>query len=63
MILSKEKVLVAMSNKVMTITQLHHASGVGKNTISRILNNHTKTRPTTAGKLAKALGVKVEDLI
>ena len=63
MILSKDKVLVAMSNKVMSITQLHHVSGVGKNTISRILNNRTKPRPTTAGKLAKALGVKVEDLI
>lgn len=63
MVLDKKKLLIAMSDSMMNIELLRQASGVSRNTISRVLNSDIKIRPQTAGKLAKALGVKVEDLL
>ena len=63
MVLNKKKLLIAMSNSMMNIELLREASGVSRNTISRVLNSDIKIRPQTTGKLAKALGVKVEDLL
>lgn len=50
-------------NNGLTYTQLSKNSGVSRASINRIVNNDFKARPSTVGKLAKALGCKVEDLL
>jgi DNA-binding Xre family transcriptional regulator len=47
----------------MSTTELKEKSGVGGNTISKIMNNETVVRPAILGKLAKALNITVEELL
>lgn len=60
--LNRKKVDIALSNKQMTITELARIYGCGRVRMSNILNNDTVT-PICAGRLAKALDVKVEQII
>lgn len=54
----------AMANNLFDIAVLAERSKVSRNSISRIKNGRTtEVRPSTVGKLAKALGCKVEDLL
>ena len=53
-----------MANNLLDIGILAEKSKVSRNSISRIKNGKvTEIRPSTVGKLAKALGCKVEDLL
>lgn len=53
-----------MADNLFDIGILTEKSKVSRNTISRIKNGKTtEVRPSTIGKLAKALGCKVEDLL
>lgn len=53
-----------MADNLFDIGMLAEKSKVSRNTISRIKNGKTtEVRPSTIGKLAKALGHKVEDLL
>lgn len=63
MIIDTEKVNLLLANKCMSINELANTSGVDKVTISRIRNGSQKPRPKTLGKIARALGTNVENLI
>ena len=57
------KFLVALAKSGMTTLALGIQSGVGRNTISKIMNGKTNVRPQVVRKLAKALNIPVEDLV
>jgi plasmid maintenance system antidote protein VapI len=61
--ISSDKFLLALARSGMTTTELKVKSGVGRNTISKIINNETAVRPVIVGKLAKALNVQVEQIL
>jgi DNA-binding Xre family transcriptional regulator len=58
-----DKFLLAFAKSGMTTMELKIKSGVGRNTISKVMNSETAIRPTTVGKLAKALNVDVEEIV
>lgn len=59
----KKKLCIAQARACMTTNDLI-ASGIPRGTIMGILNCQTKeVRPATAGKIAKALGVDVTEII
>lgn len=60
---SSDKFLIALAKSEMTTTELTAKSGVGRNTLSKIMNNQTRVRPQIVGRLAKALNVSVEELV
>src|SRR5215212_10798926 len=57
-----ERLAELREQKALTLRDLEEASGVGADAISKIENGHRKPRPSTLRKLARALGVGVEDL-
>jgi DNA-binding Xre family transcriptional regulator len=60
---NREKLDLAMAKNCFSAEQLSTLTGVSTVTIARIKNGCQKGRPKTIGKLAKALNVKVEELI
>lgn len=60
--ISNEKLELAMANECITRNELAKKSGVAEITLTKIKAN-PNIKPVTAGKIAKALNVKVEDLI
>lgn len=52
-----------MANACMSINDLAEKSDVSRNSIGKFISGRTEPRPATVGKIAKALGCKVEDLI
>lgn len=60
---NKEKLDLAMATNCLSFEKLSKITGVSPVTIARIKNGSQKPRPSTVGKIAKALGMKVEDLI
>ena len=59
---SKEKIDIARANRCMTITELAEAYGVSRTRLTMILNQREVT-VVCAGRLAKALGVDVTEII
>ena len=60
--LDQKKVAVALANAEMNLSDLAKAMGVTRAATSHYLKSEV-IRPATAGKIARALGVRVEDLI
>lgn len=58
-----KKLIISIANKGLSATELAELSGVSRVTLARLKAGTQQARPQTLGKLAKALGVKVEDLI
>src|SRR5215212_6523353 len=56
-----ERLAELREQKALTLHDLEELSGVGADGISKIENGHRKPRPATLRKLARALGVEVED--
>ena len=56
-----ERLAELREQKALTLRDLEEISGVGADAISKIENGHRKPRPSTLRKLARALGVEVED--
>ena len=46
----------------LSLTELAQKSNVSSTAITRMMNNATNTRPSTIGKIAKALNVNVKVL-
>lgn len=64
MLVNKNRILIIIANKGWKIQDLVEASGVSHHTISKILNSSEKIcSPLTVGKIARALGVPVEEII
>lgn len=59
---SKDKIDIARTNRCMTITELAKAYGVSRARLNMILNQREVT-VVCAGRLAKALGVDVTEII
>ncbi len=51
-----------MAERQMTQTELARLVGVGQSAVSMLLSRKCQPQPRTLGKIAEALGVKVEDL-
>jgi len=57
-----EMLIMLMEERGMTPTELAHKSGVGKTTISELINGRTKEPTFSKAKaLADGLGVTLED--
>ena len=59
---SKDKIDIARANRCMTVTALAEAYGVSRVRMNMILNQREVT-PLCVGRLAKALGVDVTEII
>jgi len=60
--IDKRALTVAMAKLGFDFVRLSKESGISRTTLSYIYNGKL-CKPATAGKLAKALGVPVEELI
>jgi DNA-binding Xre family transcriptional regulator len=54
---------ILMANRIITINELAEKTKISRVHIGRFLSGKNTTKPATVGKIAKALNVKVEDLI
>lgn len=61
--INSQKLIIAIANAGYTATELSKVSGVSQVTLARFKAGTQKARPQTLGKIARALNVKVEDLI
>ncbi len=61
--ISNEKLELAMANACMSYKQLSKTTEMTQESLSKIRTGKQNPRPTTIGKIAKALNVKVEDLV
>lgn len=46
----------------LSLTELAKKSQISNATVNRLMNNCTNTRPSTIGKIARALGVPPQEL-
>lgn len=60
--ISRDKIDLVMSRRQFTVTQLSKSYGVSRARMNVILNS-VKVSPATAGRLAKALGVDVTEIL
>ena len=60
--LSREKIMIILAERSMTVKMLAEQMGIRPNNLSALLNRNT-CQTTTAGKLATALKVPVESII
>ena len=58
-----QKLLLERAKSGITAKELSILANVAPNTISRIENGRSKPKPSTIGKIAKALNIKLEELI
>lgn len=61
--LDKNKLDLAMANACLNSYELCDKGGIGRPTFAQIKNGKGNPKPATVGKLARALNVKVEDII
>jgi len=61
--LNRNKLLLAMANACITIGELAEKSGVSRTALTKFTAGKSNPKPATIGKIAKALGIKVQDLI
>jgi len=58
-----KKLNLYQAEKCLTNKELKEESGVGLLTITMIKNGKRNANPKTVGKIAKALGINVSDLL
>lgn len=58
-----EKLKIAMARNCFSVDGLVEKSGLGRTTVSKIINGKQKPSTKTLGLLAKALNVDVTELI
>ena len=63
MLISKIKLETLLAKECMTYSDLSNKSRVSRITIQKVVNNKVEPRPATIGKIAKALGVTIQELI
>lgn len=59
---NKRKLEIAMAKSCISAKELQEKAGVGVNTAKAMLSGKS-VKPCTFGKICKALGVEVEELI
>ncbi|MCC5910160.1 MAG: helix-turn-helix transcriptional regulator [Clostridiaceae bacterium] len=60
---SGDKLLLAMANGCMTVGDLAKQAEISRVGLTSYISGKRNPKPATIGKIAKALNVKVEDLI
>ena len=60
--ISPAKIAICQARKIMTTKTVCRLSGISESNMSTILKNRRVT-PATAGKIAKALGVDVTEIL
>ena len=58
----RKKMMLCMANSCMNLSDLAEVSGLPYPTVKNVLYGRS-VRTATIGKVAKALGVKVEDIV
>ena len=61
--INKEKMQLAMANACMNTTQLSKKADISRFSLNAYVNKTRNPKPATVGRIAKALNVKVEDLV
>lgn len=61
--IDNQKLDLLMANECLTSEQLSKVTGVSQVSLARFRKGTQQPRPATIGKIAKALGVRVEELI
>lgn len=62
--INRERFLIVLANSMLGDVDLSKNANVSRNIISELkTGKKTTVRPQTLGKLARALGVRAEDLI
>ena len=61
--LDLNKVFLAQARACLSVNNLVDKTGLGRTTVSKILNGKAKVTPKTIGLIAKALNVDVTDII
>ena len=61
--ISNEKLELAMANACMNYKELSEATEMTQESLSKIRTGRQNPGPATVGRIAKALNVKVEDLV
>lgn len=57
------KIRIAQANECLSVNELVEKSGLGRTTVSKIINGCTKPTVKSIGLIAKALNVQVKDLL
>jgi len=63
MTIDVKKLKLAMARACLDVKELGAAADIGNATLTRILHGNESVRFSTAGKLARALGVDVAEII
>lgn len=61
--LNTNKVQIEIATQCMTLKEIAEKSGMNTVTLTRILSGKHSARPDTIGRLARALGKTVEEII
>ncbi len=57
------KVKVELANKCMSVNELVEKTGLGRTTVSKIINGNSEPSIKTVGLIVKALNIKAEDIV
>jgi transcriptional regulator with XRE-family HTH domain len=57
------KLNLAVINSAYSVNEIADRSGLSRGTVSRVLNNNVDVTYSTVGKIAKALGVRAEEIM
>jgi lambda repressor-like predicted transcriptional regulator len=60
--LSKRKILIILAKRGLSLRRLAELTGIHENNLCQMLNRRS-CRPASAGRIAAALGVSVEEII
>ena len=61
--IKRDAIQLEMARQKMTLAELCQKSGLSRYGVNKIMNDNRPVRPKTAGSLADALGIPVEQLI
>lgn len=61
--MNKSAVEIIMADQVISMEKLSVLVGVKRSGLSRVINSKSNVRPVTAGRIARALNVPVEQII
>ncbi len=57
------KIRIAQANECLSVNGLVEKTGLGRATVSKIINGYAKPSPKSIGLIAKALNVEVKELL
>jgi len=57
------KIRIAQANECLSVNGLVEKTGLGRATVSKIINGYVKPSPKSIGLIAKALNVEVKELL